>query len=122
MAKNKSVKVVAPLLTFLSPKYRYKVIFMNRDLSEIIKSQQKMIGKNQDILPVKLFEAFNKQLSQVETWKQKEPGVELIYVNYKDVLNNTEETLKKVTSFIGLDLNTTEMMECVDKSLYRNKV
>jgi hypothetical protein len=122
MAKNKSVKVVAPLLKFLSPKYRYKVIFMNRDLSEIIKSQQKMIGKDQDVLPIKLFEAYNKQLNQVETWKQKEPGVELIYVNYKDVLNNPEETLKKVTSFIGLDLNTTEMMECVDKSLYRNKV
>jgi len=122
LAKNKSVKVVAPLLKFLSPKYRYKVIFMNRDLSEIIKSQQKMIGKNQDVLPVKLFEAYNKQLSQVETWKLKEPGVELIYVNYKDVLNNTEETLKKVASFIGLDLNTTEMMACVDKSLYRNKV
>jgi hypothetical protein len=122
MAKNKSVKVVAPLLKFLSPKYRYKVIFMNRDLSEIIKSQQKMIGKDQDVLPIKLFEAYNKQLNQVETWKQKEPGVELIYVKYKDVLNNPEETLKKVTSFIGLDLNTTEMMECVDKSLYRNKV
>jgi tetratricopeptide (TPR) repeat protein len=122
MAKNKSVKVVAPLLKFLSPKYRYKFFFMNRDLSEIIKSQQKMIGKDQDVLPIKLFEAYNKQLNQVETWKQKEPGVELIYVNYKDVLNNPEETLKKVTSFIGLDLNTTEMMECVDKSLYRNKV
>ncbi|MGM5468688.1 alkaline phosphatase family protein [Flavobacteriaceae bacterium LMO-SS05] len=122
LAKNKSVKVVAPLLKFLSPEFRYKVIFMNRDLSEIIKSQQKMIGKNPDVLPVKLFEAYNKQLNQVETWKLKEPGVELIYVNYTDVLNHTEETLNKVTSFIGLELNTSEMMTCVDQTLYRNKV
>jgi hypothetical protein len=121
-AKNKSVKVVAPLLKFLSPEHRYKVIFMNRDLSEIIKSQQKMIGKNPDVLPVKLFEAYNKQLSQVETWKQKEPGVELIYVNYKDVLDNTEETVHKVSSFIGLDLDASKMAMCVDKTLYRNKV
>ena len=121
-AKNKSVKVVAPLLKFLSPEYRYKVIFMNRDLTEIIKSQQKMIGKNTDILPVKLFEAFNKQLDQVEIWKQKEPGVELMYLNYKDVLENTDDVINKLSSFIGLDLNASEMISCVDKTLYRNKV
>ncbi len=27
LAQNKSVKIVAPLLEFLDPKYRYKVIF-----------------------------------------------------------------------------------------------
>jgi tetratricopeptide (TPR) repeat protein len=121
LAKNKSVKVVAPLLKFLSPKYRYKVIFMNRDLSEIIKSQQKMIGKNQDVLPVKLFEAYNKQLNQVETWKKKEPGVELIYVNYKDVLEHTDEVIHNISSFVGLDLNSKAMAACVDSALYRNK-
>jgi tetratricopeptide (TPR) repeat protein len=122
LAQNKSVKVVAPLLKFLSPKYRYKVIFMNRDLSEIIKSQQKMIGKNTDVLPIKLFEAYEKQLKQVEIWKNKEPSVEIIYLDYKDVLNQTKEVITKVSSFVGLDLNANEMAACVDKTLYRNKV
>ena len=122
LAQNKSVKIVAPLLKFLSPKYRYKVIFMNRDLGEIIKSQQKMIGKNQDALPLKLFEAYDKQLRQVEIWKQKEPGVELIYVDYKDVLNQTDEVIQKISSFLGMDLNTEAMAACVDRTLYRNKV
>ena len=122
LAQNKSVKVVAPLLKFLGPKYRYKVIFMNRDLSEIIKSQQKMIGKDPDTLPTRLFEAFKKQLNQVEAWKQKEPSVELIYVNYKDVLDHPEEVIAKVSSFIGMDLNISEMVKRVDKTLYRNKV
>jgi len=81
-----------------------------------------MIGKNPDVLPVKLFEAYNKQLKQVEIWKQKEPGVELIYVNYQDVLNQTEAVIGKVSSFIGLDLKASEMLGCVDKTLYRNKV
>jgi predicted AlkP superfamily phosphohydrolase/phosphomutase/tetratricopeptide (TPR) repeat protein len=121
-AQNKTVKVVAPLLKFLDPKYRYKVIFMNRDLTEVVKSQQKMIGKNQEVLPVKLFEAYNKHLHQVETWKDREPSVELIYVDYKDVLFNTPEVLEKVTSFIGVDLDKKEMEKCVDPSLYRNKV
>jgi predicted AlkP superfamily phosphohydrolase/phosphomutase/tetratricopeptide (TPR) repeat protein len=120
-AKNKTLKVVAPLLKFLSPKYRYKVIFMNRDIEEIVKSQQVMIGKNPDNLPINLFDAYKKQLRSVELWKSKEPGVELIYVNYKDALHNTEEIIEKVTSFIGLEMNETEMAKCVDKSLHRNK-
>lgn len=121
LAQNKSVKVVAPLLKYLDPKYRYKVIFMNRDLTEVVKSQQKMIGKNPDVLPVKLFEAYQKHLNQIENWKDKEPGVELIYMNYTDAINKPEETVSKVAKFIGLDLNVSKMTACVDKALYRNK-
>ena len=42
--------------------YRYKVIFMNRDLTEVVKSQQKMIGKDHENLPLNLFEAYKKHL------------------------------------------------------------
>lgn len=121
LAKDKSIKVVAPLLKFLDPKYRYKVIFMNRDLGEVVKSQQKMIGKNPEVLPVKLFEAYKKHLNHVEQWKDKEPGVELIYLDYKDVIDNTEEAIDKISKFIGLNLDTNGMKSCVDKSLYRTK-
>ena len=122
LAKDKGLKVVAPLLKFLDPKYRYKIIFMTRDLNEVVKSQQKMIGKDTETLPVQLLEAYKKQLKIADSWKNKEPGVELVYVDYKDTLNDTEAIIKKVESFIGYDLNKNEMMACVDKSLYRNKV
>ncbi len=121
-AQDKSVKVVAPLLKFLNPKYRYKVIFMKRDLTEIVKSQQKMIGKDPETLPMRLFESYKKQLSLVDVWKNKEPGVELIYVDYKDALNNTKEVVDKVMSFIDVSMDAKQMESCVDKSLYRNKV
>jgi len=121
-AQNKSVKVVAPLLKFLDPKYRYKVIFMNRDLSEIIKSQQKMIGKDPNVLPTNLFESYSKHLAQVGSWKDTQPGVELIYVDYQDVLNQTNNVIDQIESFIGLELNKDDMLTCVDHSLYRTKV
>ncbi|WP_081990222.1 alkaline phosphatase family protein [Psychroserpens sp. Hel_I_66] len=121
-AQNKSLKVVAPLLKFLDPKYRYKVIFMTRDLNEVVKSQQKMIGRDTENLPIKLFQAYEKHLKQVEVWKKKEPGVELIYIDYKDAINNTQNTVKKIKSFVGKDLDENAMESSVDKSLYRNKV
>src|SRR5690606_9547068 len=121
LAKDKSIKVVAPLLKFLSPKYRYKVIFMNRDLTEVVQSQQKMIGKDPNTLPIKLMDAYQSHLNQVEIWKEKEPGVELIYVNYKDVLDNSEAMVEKVSNFTGVNMNKEAMISSVDKSLYRTK-
>jgi len=120
-AQNKSLKVVAPLLKFLDPKYRYKVIFMNRDLNEVVKSQQKMIGKDPEAFPTKLFETYKKHLNHVSMWKDKEPHVELIYVDYNDALNETSTVVKKIVSFIGKELDEKAMQSCVDKTLYRNK-
>ena len=71
-AKDKVVKIVAPLLKFLSPKYRYKIIFMTRDLNEVIKSQQVMQGKDDNAFPVKLVEAYHKLLNSVKVWKNRE--------------------------------------------------
>ena len=121
-AQNKSLKVVAPLLKHVSPEYRYKIIFMKRDLDEVVKSQQTMIGKDPETIPVKLYNSYHEQLEQIETWKEKEPGVELIFIDYKDVLFETEKMVNKVQKFIGKKLDTKAMEGCVDLSLYRNKV
>lgn len=120
-AQNKSVKIVAPLLKFLDPKYRYKIIFMNRNINEVIKSQQKMIGKDPEVLPTKLYNGYTKLLNQVEVWKEKEPSVELIYIDYKDALYNTEEVSNNIKNFLGLKLDLESMRSCVDRSLYRNR-
>ena len=121
-AQNKTVKIVAPLLNKIDEQYRYKIIFMTRDLNEILKSQQKMIGKIEDVFPVKLYNKFQKLLSNIEVWKKKEPGVELIYLDYKDVLDNPESTVKSIERFLGVPLNRLEMINCIDKKLYRTKV
>ena len=39
------VKVVAPLLQFLPLRYRYKIIFMERDIEEVLNSQKRMIHR-----------------------------------------------------------------------------
>lgn len=122
LAQNKSVKIVAPLLKYLLPNYRYKIIFMNRDIHEIVKSQQKMIGKDTKTLPINLINGFKTQLISTDKWQKNEPGVDLIYINYKDALNNTKKVLDKIESFIGIDLNKNEMAKCIDKKLYRTKV
>ncbi len=121
-SKDKAVKIVAPLLKQMDFQFRYKIIFMIRDLDEVIKSQQKMIGRDPDIFPVKLYNAYVEQLKFIEKWKEKEPGVELIYIDYKDVLNKPQEAINKIETFLGVPLKKEEMAKCIDKSLYRNKL
>jgi len=120
-AQEKTVKIVAPLLKFLNSNYRYKIIFMTRDLTEVIKSQQVMQGKATDIFPMSLVEAYHKLLKNVESWENREAGVEMIYMNYKDVLENPVGMAEKVQKFIGKTLDVEAMASCIDKNLYRNK-
>jgi len=121
-AQNKAIKIVAPLLRYLSSQYRYKIIFMVRDLNEVVKSQQVMLGKDPNVLPIKLFDSYKDLIEKVKVWKEREPGVEMIYVNYKDALEIPEVIVDKVVDFIGKDnIDKQAMISCVDKKLYRNR-
>lgn len=120
--QNKVVKIVAPLLKHIDPEFRYKIIFMKRDINEIIKSQRLMTGKDTEILPVKLYNSYVRLLENIESWKEKETGVEILYLDYKEVLNDPEVYMEKIQAFIGLDLDKEAMAKCVDKTLYRNRV
>ena len=48
-AKGKVVKVIAQLLPYLPSNYDYKVIFMRREMGEVLKSQQIMLGKEKKL-------------------------------------------------------------------------
>ena len=119
--QDKAVKIVAPLLKYLDAKHRYKIIFMKRDLNEVIQSQQKMLGKNEEEFPVKLYNQFQKLLANVGVWNKKEPGVEILYVDYTEVLDDPESQLDRIEKFLGVSLDKEKMKGCIDKSLYRNR-
>ena len=44
---GKTIKIVAPLVTFIDLSLEYRVVFMIRDLDEVVQSQEKMVGKDQ---------------------------------------------------------------------------
>ncbi|MEO5674040.1 MAG: alkaline phosphatase family protein [Chitinophagales bacterium] len=124
-ANSKSVKIIAPLLANLPNKYDYKIIFMKRDMAEILKSQQIMLGKtrqvSRDAYPIVLAEAFNKQIDKAEMLFRRMPNIEVLYVNYTDVIEDPLEVAESIAEFLGEELDTQKMASSVDKSLYRNK-
>jgi predicted AlkP superfamily phosphohydrolase/phosphomutase/tetratricopeptide (TPR) repeat protein len=120
-ADGKVLKVIAHLLKFLPTDIDFKIIFMQRDLYEVISSQQKMLGKNDEAFPVAIANAFENEVKKVDIWQKKEPNVDLIYVNYQDVIKNPMEEIDKVNEFLDFQLDIEEAVKVVDPELYRNK-
>ena len=125
-AKNKTVKVIANLLKYLPPKYKYKIVFMKRNLYEIIQSQQKMMirdGKRTrlDTLNLGLLHQYEITLKETKEWMEKQPNIDFIEVEYEDLMNSSFEQSLLLNNFFGDILIPEKMVSIPDVSLYRTK-
>ena len=119
-AVGKAVKIVAPLPIYLDLKYSYKVIFMRRDMDEILRSQEKMLLKDQSGEREKFRTIYELHLKK--TYKFfKENEIDYIDVNYNELVNDPEPVLKKLGEFCGINTNLEDLGKVVKPELYRNK-
>jgi hypothetical protein len=101
------------------------VIFIRRNIDEILASQRKMLihrGEDpdkQDDAQMKLL--FEKHVRSVEEWLASRPNVRTLYVHYSDMLGTPRPQIERVNAFLGGKLDTARMAEVVDPSLYRNR-
>lgn len=121
-AEGKTIKVIAQLLQFLPTDYEYRVVFMLRDLNEILKSQQIMLGRDPKIYPASIASSFKKDLEKATVWLRSQPNIKVVFVNYSDVLDNPIVMANEINRFLDYQLNVDDMIARVDKKLYRNKV
>ncbi|TXT53804.1 MAG: hypothetical protein BAJALOKI1v1_2290002 [Promethearchaeota archaeon] len=119
---GKVVKVISHLLKYLPESQKYKIIFMNRDMHEIMASQSKMLNKNEKKFSKELIKAFLKELKQVKEWIKTQPNKEILNLHYKKILKNPSKQIEKLIDFLGISLDTTAMIEAIDPTLYRNKL
>ncbi len=123
--RGKAVKMISQLLFDLPPNERYKVIFMQRDMNEILASQKKMLermGNNKDdVSDEKMGEFFNKHLSKIMEWIECRKYIDIIYINYSDVLKSPDEQIKTLNLFLNNKLKVEGAVKVIDQSLYRNR-
>ncbi len=127
-ARCKAVKIVSPILHHLqlNENFRYKVIFMLRAIDEILASQRKMADRlNQGGDSIKdsiLKQRYSCHLEEIQKWLEKKESIDVMYVNYRDVLNDPFLTAKDICKFLDINLNTQEMAFAIDNSLYRQRL
>jgi hypothetical protein len=124
-ARGRVVKLISALLKHLPPVYNYKVIFMRRAMPEILASQREMLirrGEPADAVPDdKMAAMFNKHVAQVESWLAAQPNIDVLYVSYNEVMKDSRPQAERIKLFLGRSLNVEEMVDVVDRSLYRQK-
>lgn len=124
-AVGKVVKIVTGLIMFLPSGYNYKIIFMRRDLNEILSSQKKMLGrlgKEDDNIPDnKMAKVYEEHLKEVRGWLIRQPNIETLYVNYNSMVKDPTEALNKINDFLGGGMDVSVMSAVVDKELYRER-
>ena len=124
-ATGKSVKVISALLDGLPPGYQYRIVFMQRNMDEILASQKQMLinrGEPADrVSDEQLAEIFQKHLQKTTAWLAGQPNMQVLYINYNDMLKDPSPSLKQVNQFLDGKLNVEEMAGVIDKNLYRQR-
>lgn len=123
-ADGKAVKVISQLLPYLQLKYRLKVIFMERNLDEVIVSQQAMLAslkKTPITYDLRLKDIYSQHIKNAKEWAEKNHNVQFMCVNYKEVLEHPEKAAMEVNKFLGSFLDESKMAAAVDEDLYRIK-
>ncbi len=125
-ANGKAVKVIAQLLPHLPMNFRYQIIFMERNLLEVMQSQQQMLSRNgkktkADTLPLALMKKYEATMEKTKKWAEKQPNVDIHFVKYADAVDNAFMEAMKVNDFLGGHLQPELMAEQIDGKLYRER-
>jgi hypothetical protein len=124
-AGGRGVKIVSALLRALPDGVAAQVLFMQRDLSEVVRSQQAMLerlGK-----PVQasdadsLAEEYASHLSAVRAWLAVRPSTTFLDVPYSGLVCEPSEHVPRIAAFLGGALDTAAMVGVVDLTLYRER-
>jgi len=128
-AEDKAIKVVSQLLYHLPSDLEYRVIFMRRDLDEVLQSQEKMLASlNQTAGPDRniMKQHFTRHLQELEKWLSQQSNFKVLDCSYEDLIRTPVPAARSVAEFlnIGRDselLNTEFMVRAIDPTLHRQR-
>lgn len=124
-ASGKVVKMVYRLLYDLPAQHQYRVIFMRRNITEVLQSQNKMLeraGKPPGgISDAQMHVLFTTELNKSARWLTDQPNFKVLYINHRDMIHDGTAQAQKINDFLDEGLNVEAMAAVVDPNLYRNQ-
>ncbi|MDH3403301.1 MAG: sulfotransferase [Acidobacteriota bacterium] len=123
-ARGKAVKIISYLLRHLPPDNNYRVLFMRRDIGEVLASQAKMLarrGEQQGADDDAMRELFEADLWRANYHLKRAPHIQALDLHYRHVLEDPVPHARRIAEFLGRDLDLEAMAAIVDPELYRNR-
>jgi hypothetical protein len=119
-ARGQVVKVIS----YLPPDLAYDVIFMEREIKEVLASQQKMLqrrGEKSNISDDEMMAQYREHLRSIKYWLPRQPNMRVLYVSYNSMMNEPELLCSRIVDFLELPLDVNAMRAVPNPSLYRNR-
>lgn len=123
-ARGKAVKIISFLLKDLPGDHNYKVIFMHRELSEVLASQAKMLerrGEASKTEDARMRDLYEKHLGKTRQLLADSDRFEVLELHYKQVIENPGQAARRIQEFVETPLDVAKMTQVADKELYRNR-
>jgi hypothetical protein len=124
LARGKAVKIISFLLTWLPETCDYRIIFMQRDLDEIIASQNQMLARRGEPAgagDASIRKVYTEHLQQMARFLASRRCFRTLPVDYRHVVEDPERQSSRISSFLDRPLDVARMASTVDRQLYRNR-
>ena len=123
-AAGRSVKIVHALIGHLPREGRYRVLWMRRDLGEVVRSQAALLERlgrppEDDLSDARVAEILGQQLAEVAAALDVRPEVERLVVEHAELLADPKAVAMRVNAFLGGGLDVEAMVRVVDPALHR---
>ena len=123
-AKGKAVKIIVQLIPFLPPQFSYRVIFIERDINEVLASQRQMLqrqGKDGgNLSDTQLYPIFERQVLEVKGGLRQR-DIPTLDVVYSETLQHPTKIAEKIREFLSEDLDVCAMAAAIDPNLHRQR-
>ncbi len=125
-ADGAALKVVSLLLYELPDNLQYRVLFMRRNLEEVLRSQQQMLasrpdGRSDAAPPADMRLHFERHLARLDAWLPQQQHIDVFEIDHRSVIDDPHAVAVSVASFLERELDVEAMASVVDPALYRQR-
>lgn len=123
-ARGRAVKIISFLLPHLPERFDYQVIFMQRDLDEVLASQNAMLERRGEPAGAgddRMRAVYTEHLARVARLIDKRACFSTLDVPYAAVVADPRVEAARISAFLGGRLDVDRMAAVADQALYRNR-
>ena len=121
-ARGKAVKIVTPLLAALPAGLPCRVILCERDLDEVLDSQERMLRRR--ATPDRrrmLKEEYARTMARVKIMLAGRPATSLLAIEHGTAISDPFGIADRVNGFLGGGLDIPKMAAAIEPALHRNR-
>jgi len=123
--RGQVIKTISFLLQDLPLNLNYQVLFMRRNIDEVLRSQNKMLERNgtagTGVSDEKMRLNYELHLKKVYYRLGRTPNFQVLYLDYPAIIADPLREARRISAFLGRHLDVEAMAGAVEAGLYRNR-